>query len=236
MSGGSPVAGVPVKAIAEAVLERMARLGLTWRLRPARVVSVAGDGTVRVVHDGDTVPIRVVSMVGPVAVNAKVFVLKTPPAGNHIVGWAARPSTAPIWARKTDEPQNNSTAFLADPQLVLPIPAAGTYALSGAVWYRSSAVADFKGRFVFSAGSGGMRWSADGPLLADPTKPSFQLVFDAGTLALGATGTFDRAWVHGTVTANGPGALTLEWGQNTADGAATTFVLRDSWLRLEAIR
>jgi hypothetical protein len=227
---------VQVRAIAEAVLDRMNRLGLTWRLRPARVVSVAADGTIRALHDGDTQPIRVVSMVGPVAVGARVFVLKTPPAGNHIVGWAGRPSTLPIWARKASEPENRTAGFVADPHLVLRIPAAGTYALVGNLLYRSTTNADFKARFVFSAGSGSLRWSADGPSLGDATKPDFSLVFDNAALALSGTGAFARAWVQGMVNADGPATLTLEWAQNTADANSSTLVLRESWLRLEALR
>ncbi|MET8352626.1 hypothetical protein [Micromonospora sp. NPDC005206] len=227
---------VPVRAIAEAVLERMTRLGLMWRLRPGRVASVGADGTVRVLHDGDTESIRVVSMVGPVAVGARVFVLKSPPAGNHIVGWASRPTMAPIWARKSAEPTNNTTGFVADPQLVLPIPAAGRYMLTGALWYQSSTVADFKARFVFSSGSGTMRWAADGPTLADTTKPHMGIAFDNGQLTFGATGFFDRAWVQGIVAANGPATLTMQWAQNTADAAGQTFVLLDSWLRMDAMR
>ncbi|MFG3602570.1 glycine-rich domain-containing protein [Micromonospora chersina] len=92
MSGDGKVQAVPVKAIAEAVLEKAIRLGLTWRLRPATVMSVASDGTIRAQHDGDSKPIRVTSMVGPVAVRARVMVLKTPPAGNHIVGWVGTPA------------------------------------------------------------------------------------------------------------------------------------------------
>ncbi|MGI5151396.1 hypothetical protein ACQEVC_34370 [Plantactinospora sp. CA-294935] len=83
---------LPVKAIAEAVLESLARLGLMWRLRPATVASVETDGTPHAIFDGDTVPIRVVSMVGPVAVNARVMVMTSPPSGNHIVGWAGPPA------------------------------------------------------------------------------------------------------------------------------------------------
>lgn len=227
---------VPVRAIAEAVLERMTRLGLIWRLRPGRVASVGADGTVRVLHDGDSEPIPVVSMVGPVAVGARVFVVKSPPAGNHIVGWTARPSMLPAWARKTAEPENRTAGFVPDAQLVLPIPAAGTYALLGSVWFRSTITADFKARFVFSAGSGTVRWSADGPSLADATKPDFGLVFDNGAVSLSGNSAFQRVWVQGTVIANGPAALTLEWAQNTLDAASSTFVLRDSWLRLEPIR
>jgi len=76
-----------VKAIAAAVLGQMDRLGLRWRLLPATVSRVEASGTVRAVIDGDTKPIRVVSMVGPVAAGERVMVLTSPPSGSHIVGW-----------------------------------------------------------------------------------------------------------------------------------------------------
>lgn len=115
-----PYGHLPVKAIAEAVLERASRLGLMWRLRPATVVSVAADGTIRAVYDGDTVPIRVVSMVGPVTVGARVMVVKSPPSGNHIVGWAGPPALGVgpdglAWA------ENNSPAVTAQ-TVVLSVP------------------------------------------------------------------------------------------------------------------
>ncbi|MBC9004836.1 hypothetical protein, partial [Micromonospora aurantiaca (nom. illeg.)] len=92
MSDGKvPGLAVPVKALAEAVLEKAVRLGLTWRLRPATVTSVANDGTIRALHDGDTQAIRVTSMIGAVPVRARVMVLKSPPAGNHIVGLVGSP-------------------------------------------------------------------------------------------------------------------------------------------------
>ncbi|MFI7430754.1 hypothetical protein ACIBPB_27540 [Micromonospora sp. NPDC049836] len=93
MSGDGKVPGlaVPVKALAEAVLEKAVRLGLTWRLRPATVTSVAGDGTIRALHDGDSQAIRVTSMIGAVPVRSRVMVLKSPPAGNHIVGLVGSP-------------------------------------------------------------------------------------------------------------------------------------------------
>ncbi|MFI7283082.1 hypothetical protein ACIBOV_22760 [Micromonospora chersina] len=99
MSGDGKVPGlaVPVKALAEAVLEKAVRLGLTWRLRPATVTSVAGDGTIRALHDGDSQAIRVTSMIGAVPVRARVMVLKSPPAGNHIVGLVGSPGPgAPV--------------------------------------------------------------------------------------------------------------------------------------------
>ncbi|MEU0151497.1 hypothetical protein [Micromonospora fulviviridis] len=101
MSGNGKVPGlaVPVKALAEAVLEKAVRLGLTWRLRPATVTSVGADGTVRALHDGDSQAIRVTSMIGAVPVRSRVMVLKTPPAGNHIVGLVGSPGPgAPVQA------------------------------------------------------------------------------------------------------------------------------------------
>ncbi|SCL43432.1 hypothetical protein [Micromonospora aurantiaca (nom. illeg.)] len=91
--GKTPGLAVPVKALAEAVLEKAVRLGLTWRLRPATVTSVASDGTIRALHDGDTQAIRVTSMIGAVPVRARVMVMKSPPAGNHIVGLVGSPGT-----------------------------------------------------------------------------------------------------------------------------------------------
>ncbi|MFG1660733.1 hypothetical protein ACGFIY_29770 [Micromonospora chersina] len=107
--GKVPGLAVPVKALAEAVLEKATRLGLTWRLRPATVVSVASDGTIRVLHDGDKVPVRVKSMVGPVAVRSRVMVVKTPPAGNHIVGWVGPPA-GPMGVIASVERSGGSTA------------------------------------------------------------------------------------------------------------------------------
>ncbi|WP_169596582.1 hypothetical protein [Micromonospora sp. HNM0581] len=76
-----------MKALAEAVVERAVRVGLTWRLRPATVVGPAEAGGVRGLYDGDVAPIRMVSMVGRLPRGARVWVLCTPPAGNHVVGF-----------------------------------------------------------------------------------------------------------------------------------------------------
>lgn len=86
--------GVPVKALAKAIVERKNELGLSWGLRPATVAALGSDGSTRAVLDGDTTPIRVVSMIGRVPKDARVMVLVTPPAGHHIVGWAG-PVPAP---------------------------------------------------------------------------------------------------------------------------------------------
>jgi hypothetical protein len=116
---GWPAGDIPVKAIAEAVLQRARRTGLLWRLRPATVTSTAA-GAVRVRLDGDTSTIRATSMIGPVADGARVMVLITPPAGQHIVGWAGTPApgggpTALAWADTDSEPVSDQQTVLAAP-------------------------------------------------------------------------------------------------------------------------
>lgn len=81
-----------VKELVQQVVSEANRLGLTWTIKLATVVasSLTG-GLAVVVVDGDTVPIRVSSMVGVPPAGARVYVICTPPAGNYIVGYAYRP-------------------------------------------------------------------------------------------------------------------------------------------------
>ncbi|MFE9690893.1 hypothetical protein [Micromonospora sp. NPDC005806] len=140
MSDGGRVPGlaVPVKALAEAVLDKAIRLGLTWRLRPATVTSVAGDGTIRALHDGDTQAIRVTSMIGAVPVRARVMVLKTPPAGNHIVGLVGSPGAG--------APTGPLQTFAANGTFVVP---------AGARWIRAYGVGGGGGGGGVTGASGG---------------------------------------------------------------------------------
>jgi hypothetical protein len=83
--------GVPLATITELVRQAK-RLGLTWDLRPATVISVtmSADGAYepRIVMDGDiaVAAITVPSLIGPVAVGTRVMVVAVPPAGNYIIG------------------------------------------------------------------------------------------------------------------------------------------------------
>jgi hypothetical protein len=118
MTSGS-AGDIPVKAIAEAVLERARRTGLLWRLRPATVTAVSAAG-IRVRLDGDTETIRTASMVGDVIIGARVMILITPPAGQHIVGWAGTPAAAlgPDALAYTDtdsDPVTATTVVLSTP-------------------------------------------------------------------------------------------------------------------------
>lgn len=80
-------ANLPVKEIALAIAERAEELGLVWKLVPATVSTPAAGGVMRVVLDGDTVPIDAVTMIGRLPVGGRVFVILSPPAGVHIVGF-----------------------------------------------------------------------------------------------------------------------------------------------------
>lgn len=71
---------------AETLVRNANRLGLTWRLRLGTVTEAVLTGSPQVRLDGDDVSIPVVSMVGPVALDARVYVIIVPPAGNFIIG------------------------------------------------------------------------------------------------------------------------------------------------------
>lgn len=71
-----------IAAIQETINQSRA-LGLTWTLRMATVTTPS---PLSVVYDGDTVVVSVVSMIGPLDVNQRVYVLLIPPSGSFVVG------------------------------------------------------------------------------------------------------------------------------------------------------
>lgn len=98
MPGGE----VPAVDLARAVLGRMAAQ-TAWSLRPATIDPPDALGRTMGTVDGDSVSVRMTSLIGRVTVGARVMVLKTPPSGHHIVGWVGAPSNAaPLVARFTD--------------------------------------------------------------------------------------------------------------------------------------
>lgn len=78
-----------ISAGIQSTVERAASLGLTWDLRPATVSEGSSPAAVLAVYDGDTVDISMVSMIGPLPVSTRVYVIKVPPSGNYIVGFAS---------------------------------------------------------------------------------------------------------------------------------------------------
>lgn len=82
----SPQVGVALLAAGVGALQDQARsLGLTWELRPATVVA-ASTGITTATYDGDSVPVDMISLVGTLAVGARVMAIFIPPAGNYVVG------------------------------------------------------------------------------------------------------------------------------------------------------
>lgn len=83
--------GVPLATVEE-LLRQAKRLGLIWDLRPGTVTNTSastfGAYEPIVVMDGDvvTAAIPTVSLVGPLAVNMRVMVMRVPPAGNYVIG------------------------------------------------------------------------------------------------------------------------------------------------------
>lgn len=76
----------------QAIRDNAARLGLIWELRPALVVGTISTNRASVIVDGDTDPIDVTSMIGAVRPGDRVYVIKSPPSGNHIVGFCGASS------------------------------------------------------------------------------------------------------------------------------------------------
>lgn len=84
---GFKPSSLPIKEIALAIASRGEELGLIWRLVPATVAQPGPGGVMRVILDGDTVAIDAVTMIGRLPVGGRVFVILSPPAGVHIVGF-----------------------------------------------------------------------------------------------------------------------------------------------------
>jgi hypothetical protein len=76
---------VPIDAAITQVVADPSRLGLTWQLRQASIVSL--DPTITAQVDGDDKAVTVYSMIGPVFISQRVYVLTVPPGGNFIAGF-----------------------------------------------------------------------------------------------------------------------------------------------------
>jgi len=72
------------------------RLDLRWRLRPATVTTPAASGAAMAVLDGDTVPVKVIPLVGSVVVGDRVMVAIVPPSGHYAIGWVSSPPWATL--------------------------------------------------------------------------------------------------------------------------------------------
>ena len=135
-------AGAMAQAQAKAMVENAPALGLTWTRRPATVTS---DDPIMATFDGDSVPIGMTSMIGPVYVGQRVYVDIIPPSGNYIVGTAvptqlgvrARVATPQAVANAVQTTLSYDTIdeeaggnFGAVPMTTVTIPASGLWAIT----------------------------------------------------------------------------------------------------------
>lgn len=89
MTQPPPALGTAPDAVAlvQALKADAARLGLVWIMAVATVDSYdATTGKAQARLDHDAVPISMVSMVGALIADQRVYVLRIPPSGNFIVG------------------------------------------------------------------------------------------------------------------------------------------------------
>ena len=72
----------------DAVVRNAGRLGLTWNLMLATVLSGTEAIGMKVVCDGDTTPLSATSMIdtGDLAQGTRVYLLVVPPSGLFIIG------------------------------------------------------------------------------------------------------------------------------------------------------
>jgi hypothetical protein len=89
MTGPNPTDAPELISIgAQSIVDRSKSLGLVWTRRLATVNDGSDPASCVITFDNDTVPVTAVSMVGPLPLDARVYVDMVPPSGNFIVGVA----------------------------------------------------------------------------------------------------------------------------------------------------
>jgi len=209
---------VPIKALAQALIDRADELGLTWQLRPAQVTTPAADGALQIIYDGDTAVQRATSMLGALPVGLRVYCLITPPAGNHVVGVVGGPTYPAIGqsvaAVRTSDVNLVNNTFVDDTVLKFAV-TTGTYMFEMESFYNALAAAGFKSQFTLTAGTIGLCSFID-------ITPNY-LLTNANGLVIGIAGnSTDRPFTtRGSFTATGPGFFTWQRAQNTTNGTPT---------------
>lgn len=149
------------------------------------------------------------------------------------------PCTAIQVFKTAAEIVNNSTALQNDDQLFLPIPAVvANWTIEGALYYTSTAVADFKATFAANAGISSLLFGLQGLAVASAgvtgdTNWDSQVPGVAIPIA-GIGGTISATIMGGFISTGVAGVLQLQWAQNTLE-ATNTQVTTRSWLRMTAV-
>jgi hypothetical protein len=151
--------------------------------------------------------------------------------GGSPVWWEA----FPFWVRKTAETQvvNNSTVFISDTHLLLPLVANARYELSGYFLWDSGTTGDIKFQWIGPAGFTVPLWGVTAPDTALAFGNGFsQAAANAVARGGAGIGTFVAGLLYGeVVTAGTAGNLQLQWAQNAAE-AVNTRMKQESWMKL----
>jgi hypothetical protein len=144
---------------AQAIVDNAKRLGLTWTLTLATVTSI---NPVQAITDGDTVIIGMTSMIGPLTLGQRVYVIQVPPSGNFIVGSTsgARPfvwmhqtvqyllglGVAPVMQLDVTDFDNNNMADLVNDRAI--IRTAGFYEIVAQAAWATESTGTYRGIMV----------------------------------------------------------------------------------------
>ncbi|MGP3686538.1 hypothetical protein ACTVZO_17830 [Streptomyces sp. IBSNAI002] len=142
----------------------------------------------------------------------------------------------PITVVKTiDEPVTASTTLQDDNQLILPLEAAATYTVRGALFYDGQFNAgNLKLSWALPAGAS-IFWSANGPALGGAAAYASQAV-TSGNISVGTYGTGGSkttASIVAHVTTSAAGNMILRWAQDTSHATPTQIYAKSF---LQAIR
>lgn len=115
----------------QALIENAGRLGLTWQLRIATVMTVGLKGVATATYDGDTVPIGVTSTVGTLTVGTRIYTLSVPPSGNFAVGKVSAMETGDVSVSFASALSNTQVITFDVPFLEIPRVFTNINSLSG---------------------------------------------------------------------------------------------------------
>jgi hypothetical protein len=74
-----------VASAVEQVVDNSRALGVSWALRLGTISSTS---PLAIIYDGDTQVVNATSMIGPLAIGGRCYVIMVPPSGNFVVGTA----------------------------------------------------------------------------------------------------------------------------------------------------
>lgn len=220
-----------VDTAVEAVAAQAGPLGLAWQIRIAEVLQGDDPALVKLRLDGDATAVTFgVSMVGPLAVGARVYTITTPPAGVYVVGWTGAPSFAPTFVYKTvDETVNGSDVLQDDDDLVLAVEATGLYRLELRAVQNSGATPAFKCAFTLPSGATWLTGSFDCGSSAANEQFGLMSTTLSGVTGAGAN---SAVIIHSLILVGSTaGTIQWQWAQNTAN-ASNTIVRAGSSLLL----